>query len=251
MALIGLKTLINSPHICLKMARRGREEWKTYENIFDKFTIKTIFDLTGTGFFDALESPVALGKEANVFTAVKGEERVCVKVYRLETCDFRRMYQYIRTDPRYIELKHHRRKIIFAWTQREFRNLLKARAAGIRCPTPIKYKNNVLVMEFIGQDKPYPLLKNLAPEKPEEFFEHVIEEMKKMHKNDMIHGDLSEYNIINRDNKPVFIDFSHTTQKRNPEAKMLFDRDVKNICRYFKKLGVDTDEEKIKEKITN
>jgi len=232
------------------MATKGREEWKTYENIFDKFTIKTIFDLTGTGLFDALESPIALGKEANIFTALKGKKRLCVKVYRLEVCDFRRMYEYIRTDPRYIELRHRRRKIIFAWTQREFRNLLKAREAGIRCPTPIKHKNNVLVMEYIGEQKPYPLLKNLPPEDPKKFFKLLLDEMKKMYKNDLIHGDLSEYNIINKNEKPVIIDFSHGTQFKNPEAKMLFERDIKNVCRYFKKVGLDISEEDIKKKIT-
>ncbi|MBW2994990.1 serine protein kinase RIO [Candidatus Woesearchaeota archaeon] len=233
------------------MPRRSREEWKTYENIFDKFTIKTLFDLTGTGFFDALESPIALGKEANIFTALKGKERVCVKIYRLETCDFRRMYEYIRTDPRYIELRHHRRKIIFAWTQREFRNLLKAREAGIRCPTPIKYKNNILVMEFIGENKAYPLLKDRPPINPKLFFNLVLDEMKKMCKNDLIHGDLSEYNVLNVNEKPVIIDFSHATQFKNPEAQMLFDRDIKNICRYFKKLGLKVTEQQIKKKIQN
>jgi len=231
------------------MARKPKEEWKTYEGIFDKFTVRTLFELSGAGFFDALESPIALGKEANIFTAIKGKERVCVKVYRLETCDFNRMYEYIRTDPRYAELKHHRRKIIFAWAQREFRNLLKAREAGVRCPTPIKYKNNVLVMEFIGEQKPYPLLKDLPPDNPKQFFNIMIEEMRKMHKNNIVHGDLSEYNILNMNNKPVIIDFSHATQLKNPEAKMLFERDINNICRFFRKLGLKIKEDDIKKKI--
>jgi RIO kinase 1 len=229
---------------------KGREEWKTFEAVFDQFTTRTLFDLSGTGFFNYLESPVALGKEANVFSAMRGEERICVKIYRLETCDFNRMYDYIRTDPRYVELRRHTRKIIFAWAQREFRNLLKAREAGVRCPTPIKFKNNILIMEFIGKDKPYPLLKNLRPENPADFFKLLIVEMKKMYKADLIHGDLSEYNIINMEEKPVLIDFSHSTQFRNPRAQELFDRDIKNVCRYFKKLKLDVTEEEIKKKIT-
>jgi RIO kinase 1 len=243
-----LKSLINAPVFTAEMAK-SREEWKTYGDIFDNFTVRTIFDLSATGFFDHIESPIALGKEANIFSAVKGEERVCLKIYRLQTCDFNRMYEYIRTDPRYMELRHHRRKIIFAWTQREFRNLLKAREAGIRCPTPIKFKNNILVMEFIGEKKPYPLLKDLPPQNPEQFLETVIEEMRKMHKNNMVHGDLSEYNIINMNEKPVIIDFSHATELRNPRAQELFDRDIKNICRYFRKLGLKIREENIKNRI--
>jgi RIO kinase 1 len=229
---------------------KTKEEWKTYQDVFDQFTIKTLFDLSATGFFDHIESPIALGKEANVFSAVKGSERVCLKVYRLETCDFTRMYEYIRTDPRYVELRHHRRKIIFSWTQREFRNLLKAREAGVRCPTPIKFKNNVLVMEFIGEEKPYPVLKDMPPENPDEFFSLVVQEIGKMYKNNLVHGDLSEYNILNVNEKPVVIDFSHTTELRNPRANELFERDLKNVLRYFSKIGAKINEEEARKKIT-
>lgn len=231
------------------MPRKAKEKFRTFENVFDNFTLRTLFQLESSGLFDKLESPIALGKEANVFSALKGDERICVKIYRLEACDFKRMYEYIRTDPRYQELKHQRRKTIFSWTQREFRNLLKAREAGVNCPKPMKFKNNVLLMEFIGQEKAYPLLRQAPPEDVEKFFKKTIEEIKKLYKGNLIHGDLSEYNILNREDSPVFIDFSHGTQLNNPRAKELFDRDIKNVCNYFKRLGLKIEEKKIKEEI--
>ncbi len=228
---------------------RSREEWKTYGDVFDTFTFRTLFHLASTGIFDKIESPIALGKESNVFSAKRGKGKVCLKIYRLEVADFKRMYEYIRTDPRYVELKHHQRKIVFAWTQREYRNLLKAREAGLRCPTPLAFENNVLVMELVGEKSPAPLLKNQPPQNPKKFMGMVIEDMKKLHDSGLVHGDLSEYNILNHNEIPVMIDFSHTTQKKNPIFDDLLARDIKNVARYAVKIKSGFDEDKIKKKI--
>ena len=93
--------------------------------------------MISSGHIDGLESPISVGKESNVFSAKKGNDRVIVKIYRLETCDFNRMYDYIKYDRRYVTLRKQKRKVIFAWAQREYRNLLKAREAGINVPTAI------------------------------------------------------------------------------------------------------------------
>ena len=75
-----------------------------------------------------------------------------VKIYRLETCDFNRMYDYIKDDQRYLKIKKGKRNIVFTWVQREYRNLLKARQANVSVPTPLTFLKNVLVLEFIGDD---------------------------------------------------------------------------------------------------
>ncbi|MBD3259743.1 serine protein kinase RIO [Candidatus Woesearchaeota archaeon] len=226
------------------MAKKTREEWKTYQDVFDQFTIRTLWELSSRGFLDGLKSPVSLGKEANVFTAEKGKDLLCAKIYRLETADFNSMYKYIRNDPRFSGLQHQRRKVIFAWCQREYRNLLKCKDAGISCPKPVIFKNNVLLMELIGIPAA-PRLKEKPPASPGKFFKLVLENMKKLHKLKLVHADLSEYNILNHQEKPVFIDFSHATPLDTPNADELIKRDIKNICRYFKKLGVETTEKKI------
>ena len=69
-----------------------QDKFKTMHNVFDNFTNLTVFKLISQGHFDGLESPVSIGKEANIFTAKKGEGRVIAKIYRLEACDFNRMY---------------------------------------------------------------------------------------------------------------------------------------------------------------
>ena len=225
------------------MARPTPEKFKTYGNVFDEFTHRNLFKLATQGIIEEIESPISIGKEANIFTAsTKEGESVILKIYRLETCDFNRMYDYIRYDPRYAHLKAKRRSIIFAWAQREFRNLLKAREAGVRVPLPIKCLYNINVLELIGN--PAPKLKDDIPEQHVErqaMYEQVITAMKKMFHAGLIHGDLSEFNILNDAGTLTLIDFSQATPLKNPNAMNLLDRDIRNICNFFKKKGVDCD----------
>jgi len=76
---------------------KKREDFKTMHNVFDEFTNRNLFKLISQGHFRGLESPISIGKESNVFSALtKDDRRVMVKIYRLETCDFNRMYDYIK-----------------------------------------------------------------------------------------------------------------------------------------------------------
>src|SRR3989338_9618111 len=146
-----------------------QERFKTYKGVFDEFTMRNLFELESRGAFEELLSPLKVGKESNVFIAQKGKSKRIVKIYRLQNCDFNRMFYYIRQDPRYEFLKHHRRQIIFAWAQREFRNLRYAEEANVNAPTPIAFKDNIIIEEFIGGKEPAPPLKDAHPQKPLEF----------------------------------------------------------------------------------
>ena len=227
----------------------GREKFKTMHSVFDNFTNRTIFKLISEGHFLGLESPVAIGKESNVFTAKKSSGKVIVKIYRLETCDFNRMYDYLKQDTRYCFLKGKRRKTIFAWVQREYRNLLKAREAGVRVPLPITFQNNVLVMEHIGDVSPAPKLKDSIPENPKRFFDKVIIGMGQLYKAGIVHGDLSQFNILNNNEEPVFIDFSRGISLEAQMAAEYLVRDIKNCSDFFAKLGVKEDREETRKKI--
>ena len=228
---------------------RQKEEWKTYKNVFDQHSLRLLEKLRSQGHFDELKSPIALGKEANVFTAVKGGGLVIVKIYRLENCNFNKMYSYLAPDPRFHGLKKKNRLIVFTWVQREYRNLLKAREV-IRVPQPIAVKDNIIIMEFIGRgDEPAPKLKDADPENAEKFYRKTIANMKALHSIGLVHADLSDFNILNFEDEPVFIDFSQSTTTEHPHADEFLERDVKNIARYFKRVGVKTSEEEIIDEI--
>jgi RIO kinase 1 len=232
------------------MPRPGSEEFKTYKDVFDQFTNTTILKLISKGHLDGLEGPISIGKEANIFSAQAQGERVAVKIYRINTCDFNKMYEYLRADPRFPGLDKNQRKVIMLWAQREYRNLFKAREAGVRVPTPRAVMNNVLVMEYIGEDnKPAPRLKDAYPENPQRFFDAIVDGMKKLYKAGLVHTDLSAFNLLNHNEEPVFIDLSQATILDNPYSKEYIERDVRNVCHFFRKNGLDVDDKATLEKI--
>jgi RIO kinase 1 len=236
--------------------RRSREEWKIRGNVFDQFTNGVLFKLTGQGLFGELRSALALGKEANIFIATPGrgserQEHVIVKIYRLENANFKKMLDYLRHDPRYMHTKPSRRAIIFAWCQREYRNLMLAREA-IRCPAPLGFKSNVLVMSLIGDATSGEVarqLKDATPEDPKKFSQLILKDVTSLWKAGLVHGDLSAFNILNDNEAPVFIDFSQATPTNAPNGRELLTRDLTNIANHFRKLGVKVDAEKEKAKI--
>lgn len=232
------------------MGKITRERFKTYNNVFDAFTLRNLFKLASEGFFEDLKSAIFLGKEANIFTAERKDgSLVIVKIYRLENCNFNKMFDYIKQDPRYEGLSKKRREIIFSWTQREFRNLLKAREV-IRVPTPLKVKDNIIVMEMIGDDDPAPELRNSYPKDAEGFFDKIINNIRKLYRSGLVHGDLSHFNILNNQDEPVFIDFSQGTLVDNSQAEELLRRDVGNLATFFEsKLGISRNVDEIMKKI--
>ncbi|MFH1211614.1 MAG: RIO1 family regulatory kinase/ATPase [Candidatus Woesearchaeota archaeon] len=212
-----------------------KEEWKIYKNVFSQSSIKALEKLSDQGFFIKLKSPISIGKESNIFSAETADSDIIAKIFRLENAEFNRMRDYLVADPRYTVVKTGKRPVIFSWTQREFRNLLIAREC-IKVPTPIAFKENIILMELIGSfGKPAPMLKDGYPENPEKFFNEIVSMIKKLWKHGWVHGDLSGFNILNHEERPVFIDLSQMTSVKSPRASELLQRDVENICKFFRK----------------
>jgi RIO kinase 1 len=228
------------------MVNNSRAEWKVYGNVFSKHSRDLLFSMSAQGYFEELESTISVGKEANIFTAkTKHDDRVIVKIYRLENCNFSKMYHYLSQDPRYTSLNKKTRLIIFSWTQREYRNLMLAREV-IKVPKPIAFRDNILIMSFIGDDDPAPELRNLPPKDPKKFYKRVLVNMRKLFERGLIHGDLSPFNILNHNEEPIFIDFSQATMTTADNAKDLIMRDVKNISIYFRKFFPITEADELK-----
>lgn len=215
-----------------------QERFKTLGGVFDDFTDRSLFLLQSRKIIDDIESPLSIGKESNVFIGRKDGRKVIVKIYRVQNCDFNRMYSYIKQDPRYDYLKKHRRQIILVWAQREFKNLLKAEKAGINSPKVLGWRNHILIEEFIGNGEPAPKLKDLPPKNPKKFLQEIIDNISKLYKNGLIHGDLSSFNILNHKEKPYFIDFSQATLVKTPNSEELLLRDLENVLGFFQKLGI-------------
>ena len=130
--------------------------------------------------------------------------------------------------------------MIFAWAQKEFRNLEQASRAKVRVPEPIAVKNNVLVMEFIGKDGVNaPSLKEQAPDDPEKVYGVLLTYLERLYrKADLVHGDLSEYNVMMWKGKPVIFDVAQAVPTSHPMAAFFLRRDLTNVNRFFSRLGV-------------
>ncbi|MBU2523209.1 MAG: serine protein kinase RIO [Nanoarchaeota archaeon] len=221
----------------------SEELFKTYKDIFDRFTINALWELITQKKLEGLESPIKIGKESNVFSALtKYNERVAVKVYRLNSVDFFQMSKYLEMDPKFRPIKQ-RVRIVAAWAKREFFNIKKAYEAGVSVPQPIAIKNNVLIIEFIGTKFPehptdFPKIKDSCAD-PEEMYNLLIKDIKKLYqKAKLVHGDLSEFNILERGGVPVIIDLSHSIPSDAPSADELLKRDVEKIVKFFNKKGL-------------
>ncbi|WP_148882008.1 serine protein kinase RIO [Thermococcus aciditolerans] len=221
--------------------------YKIANEVFDRTTKETLAYLHRRGKIEALYGVISTGKEANVFAGVDAEgNRIAVKIYRTYTTEFRRIWEYLAADPRVGYLPKDMRKLVFVWTRREFKNLQRAIKYAVRVPEPVIFRNNVLVMEFIGDELPAPRIKDversLEPSDFEELYDFTMGVIERLWKRgDMVHGDLSEYNILLHEG-PVVIDWSQATVKRNRMSVELLRRDLRNVINYFGRKGVDVDD---------
>ena len=229
------------------------EDKRVGSEVFDTITLKTLYKLANGGYIHMLNGAISTGKEANVFKGLdENDNFVAVKIYRVTTSDFKKMQTYIQGDPRFHVRTTNKRQLVNAWVNKEFRNLQRAGEAGVKVPKPIVAKNNVLVMEFIGDkegDAALPM-RHSDIANPSELLTKVISNMKLLYKEaGLVHGDLSSYNILIQDNEPVIIDISQGMTKDHPIAEELLNRDIDNIVKDFKKLCIKVSNEEIKSEI--
>ena len=226
---------------------------KTEENVFDVPTLKLLYTLSNKGHIHELGGSISTGKEANVFYATGNDGETAVKIYRISSSTFKAMDPYILKDPRFTHIRHSRKDIIFAWTQKEFQNLLRIQKAEIRAPKPIVCSRNVLLMEFMGKDGiPYPPLKETPIKDPQNIYDQIIECMRRMYvRAQLVHADLSEYNILMDVEKEevIIIDVGQAVTLNHPNARDFLLRDIENIRRFFKKHGIYEEAKAILEKI--
>ena len=224
--------------------KKDNSERKTGNEIFDKITLETLYKLANQGHIDVLNGAISTGKEANVLTGVTDDEKfIAVKIYRIATSDFKKMDYYLNGDPRFNIKTKNKRKIIYSWVTKEFKNLTRLYDAGVNVPKPITSSNNVLLIEFIGDENGNPAqpVKNQPPQNPDEFWNKLLVQLKLfVNEAKLVHGDLSNYNILNLNEEPIIIDVSQSVVLDNPISKELLERDINTLVREYTKLGVKT-----------
>ena len=218
------------------------EQMKIEEGVFENRTMLRLGKLFSKKIVSRLEFITARGKEADVYIAKSGENVeagfVIVKIFRLETAAFQKRVNYVAGDPRFGKTKKTPFAVVSEWCKKEYGNLMLAEAAGVHAPRPYAFSGNVLAMEFIGDEEsgtPADMMKDVRLEHPSEVLDVVLDDVKKLYACELVHGDLSEYNILMKDGVPYMIDVGQAVLLEHPEAMNYLRRDVHNILAYFRK----------------
>ncbi len=226
------------------MRIKWSEDTESLEEVFDRRTIMTVLRILNTGRLKELHGVVKSGKESRVYHGLdpQGGE-VAVKIFLTTSAIFRQgRLKYFQGDPRFKEMPHDTTSLVDQWALKEFWNLRLADDAGVSVPTPIYQEKNVLLLKFIGKNGvSAPLLRDVTLEAPRGWYKSIVQMVKLLYeKAKLVHGDLSEYNIMIPDGYPVLIDFGQAVKTEHPEAREFLERDVWNLNHYFETLGVKT-----------
>ncbi|WP_101295131.1 serine/threonine-protein kinase Rio1 [Halegenticoccus soli] len=231
---------------------KDADQFKVEQSVFDDATFAALYKLVQDGHVEAFGGPISTGKEANVYEALGAEERdVAVKVYRINASNFRHMSDYLEGDPRFRGIGNDKKKVVLAWTRKEFANLERAEKAGVRVPEPIAVERNVLVMELVGQvDDRARRLAEVRVENPETAYEVVREYMRRLYGAGLVHGDLSEYNLIVHDGELFVIDLGQAVTVHHPNADEFLRRDCTNVSNFFSRQGIAVDGDDLYDYVT-
>jgi RIO kinase 1 len=220
---------------------KDADQFKVEASVFDDATFAALYKLVQDGYIDAFGGPLSTGKEANVYSALVDDSTVAVKVYRINASDFREMGEYLQGDPRFESLGGDKKSIVMAWVRKEFANLGRARTAGVRVPEPIAVERNVLVMEYLGTESGRARrLGEVTLENPETAYEVLREYVRRLYDAGLVHGDLSEYNVVVEGSTVYVIDLGQAVTVHHPNSDDFLERDCRNVANFFARQGVDT-----------
>ena len=211
-------------------------------------TPKRIEPLVTEGLVDEVLRQLMSGKEATVYIVRCGEEIRCAKVYKdAKQRSFRKSTSYQEgrktknsRQARAMEKgsRYGRQMQEEAWQSAEVDALYRLAAAGVRVPQPYICHDGVLLMELVtdADGQPAPRLNDieLSPVQALEFHAGLLKQVVRMLCAGIIHGDLSEYNILVGSHGPVIIDLPQAVDAAgNSSAGAMLERDVANLASYF------------------
>ena len=211
-------------------------------------TPKRIEPLIQDGLVDEVIRQLMSGKEAMVYVVRCGEEIRCAKVYKeANKRNFRQSADY--TEGRKVKnsrraramekgTRYGRKAQEEAWQNAEVDALYRLAAAGVRVPKPYNFHEGVLLMELVtdSEGNAAPRLNDVAltAELSREYHRILIAQVVRMLCAGIVHGDLSEYNVLVDSTGPVIIDLPQAIDAAaNNQARKMLLRDVENLTAYF------------------
>ncbi|MFK8333117.1 PA4780 family RIO1-like protein kinase [Pseudomonas sp. BJa5] len=211
-------------------------------------TPKRIEPLVEDGLVDEVLRPLMSGKEAAVYVVRCGRELRCAKVYKeANKRSFRQAAEYqegrkVRNSRQARAMakgsRYGRKEAEDAWQNAEVAALFRLANAGVRVPRPYDFLDGVLLMELVADEygDAAPRLNDvqLEPEQAREYHAFVIRQIVLMLCAGLVHGDLSEFNVLLGPEGPVIIDLPQAVDAAgNNHAFSMLERDVGNMAAYF------------------
>uniref|UniRef100_A0A1E1XCP9 Serine/threonine-protein kinase RIO3 n=1 Tax=Amblyomma aureolatum TaxID=187763 RepID=A0A1E1XCP9_9ACAR len=228
-----------------------KHEKATTEQSLDPNTRLLLYKLVNREILDEVNGCISTGKESCVFYAAGGKSEefavpaeCAVKVFKTTLNEFKNREQYIREDFRFRERfnKLNPRKVIHLWAEKEMHNLKKIERAGLPCPSVVVLKKHLLVMSFVGVDGvPAPQLREagLVGEQLESAYTQTVQLARDLYDCcQLVHADLSEYNLLWHQGRVVLIDVSQAVDRMHPHALEFLLRDCTNVSRFFQRQGL-------------
>jgi RIO kinase 1 len=211
-------------------------------------TPKRIEPLIEDGLVDEVLRPLMSGKEAAVYVVRCGKELRCAKVYKeANKRSFRQASEYqegrkVRGSREARAMakgsKFGRKESEDAWQNAEVAALFRLASAGVRVPKPYDFLDGVLLMEMVSDEygDAAPRLNDvvLEPDQAREYHAYLIQQIVLMLCTGLVHGDLSEFNVLLSPDGPVIIDLPQAVDAAgNNHAFSMLERDVGNMASYF------------------
>ncbi|MDT7900683.1 MAG: serine protein kinase RIO [Acidianus sp.] len=229
-----------------KVEKRRKDEdlFKVVDSTLSPRTYVLLEEIASKLNIDYYLGAISSGKEAKVYPAKTVDGKYyAVKIYYISTSASKRAIQkYTFGDKRFEDIKvTNTRQLIITWARKEFKNLSLMYESGVKVPKPILVEENILVMDFIGENgKRAPLLKELSEDEiTKDLYDEVISQLEIMaNKAKLVHGDLSEYNIMVWD-KVYIIDVSQAISIESENAIDLLIRDIENVNRFFSSKDIE------------
>lgn len=212
-------------------------------------TPKRIEPLVQDGLVDEVLCALKSGKEASVYVVVSRGEVCCAKVYKeADKRSFKQAVLYqegrkVRNSRQARAMakgsRYGRKEQEDAWQNAEVAALYRLQAAGVRVPRPYGCYDGVLLMELVqdAEGNAAPRLNDLtelSPELARDYHDRLIRDIVRMLTAGLVHGDLSEYNVLVDAGGPVIIDLPQAVDAAgNNHARRMLERDVANMAAYF------------------
>ena len=213
--------------MAMGMVRYEKVPYEGYALVFDGYDTLALHTLTRRGTIQALGSLIGVGKESEVYEAM-GLGVVVLKFHRVG----QRSFQSARLKRGYMPEAGHCPWLFASSNSAKMEyDALKTLHPAVSVPLPIDQNRHVVAMSFV----PGVNLSRAALAEPEIILDEILDNVHEAYRLGIIHGDLSEFNVMVDERQCWLIDWPQWVETAHPNAGEILARDIENILQYFKR----------------